>query len=78
MDQRKVRYPAGIKVLKFNNRNTRTMCEKCSKLTIKTSERRHWRHSSIFVVKFEHISHFVLVFLLLRILTGKKHPKIKL
>ena len=24
-----------------NNRNTRTMCEICSKLTIKTTERRH-------------------------------------
>ena len=25
----------------------------------------HWRHSGIFIVNFEHISHLVLVFLLL-------------
>ena len=42
--------PAGIYLLQVNNRNTRTRCEICSKLTIKTSE---------------HISHLVLVFLLL-------------
>ena len=35
------------------------------KLTIKTPERRHWRHSGVFIVNFEHISHLVLVFLLL-------------
>ena len=33
--------PAGIYLLKVNNRNTRTRCEICSKLTIKTPERRH-------------------------------------
>ena len=38
------------KSFKVNKRNTRTRCEICSKLTIKTSE---------------HISHLVLVFLLL-------------
>ena len=31
--------------------------EICSKLTIKTSDRRHWRRSSFFVDNFEHISH---------------------
>ena len=35
------------------------------KLMIKTPERRHWRRSGIFIVNFEHISHLVLVFLLL-------------
>ena len=39
--------------------NTRTMCEICSKLTIKTPERRYWRYftpcSSIFIVNFEHV-----------------------
>ena len=29
--------PAGIFLFKVNNRNTRTRCEICSKLTIKTS-----------------------------------------
>ena len=33
--------PAGIYLLKVNNRNTRTRCEIRSKLTIKTPERRH-------------------------------------
>ena len=43
--------------------NTRTRCEICSKLTIKTPERRQWRRSGVFIVNFEHISHLVLVFL---------------
>ena len=29
-------YPAGIYLLKVNNRNTRTTCEICSKLAIET------------------------------------------
>ena len=33
-------YPAGIYLLKVNNRNTRTRCEICSKLTVKATERR--------------------------------------
>ena len=33
-------YPANINMFKVNNRSTRTRCEICSKLTIKTSERR--------------------------------------
>ena len=33
-------YPAGNCMFKVNNRNTRTRCEICSKLTIKTPERR--------------------------------------
>ena len=55
------RNPAGIYVLKVNNRNTGKRCEVCSKLTIKTPE----LCSGVFIIKFEHISHFVLVFLLL-------------
>ena len=59
-------YPAGNYILtKANNRNTGTRCEICSKLTIKTPERRHWRRSGVFIVNFEHISHLVLVFILL-------------
>ena len=49
-------------MFKVNNRNTRTRCEIFSKLTINTSERRHWRRFGILIVNFEHISHFVLVF----------------
>ena len=42
-------------MFKVNNRNTRTSCKICSKLTIKKPERRHWRRSGIFIVNFEHI-----------------------
>ena len=58
-------FPVGNYMFKVNNRNTRTRCEKCSKLTVKTSELRYWRRSGVFIVNFEHISHLVLVFLLL-------------
>ena len=56
--------PAVIYLLKVNNRNTRTRCEKYSKLTIKTPERRQWHCSGIFIVNFKHNLHPVLVFLL--------------
>ena len=36
-------------------------------LTIKTPERRQWRRSGVFIVKFEHISHVFLAFLFLRV-----------
>ena len=48
--------PAGIHLLKVNNRNTRARCEMCSKLTV--------IRSGVFIVNFEHISHIVAVFLL--------------
>ena len=53
---------AGIYLLKVNNR---TRCEVCSKLTIETPERRQLRRFDVFIVNFEHVSPFVLVFLLL-------------
>ena len=56
--------PAGIYLLKAKNRNTRTRCEICSELTIKTPERNR-RRSGIFIINFEHISHLVLVLILL-------------
>ena len=47
---------------KVNNRNTRTRCEICSKLTIKTPERRHWQLwtyftpcPSVSMADFEHV-----------------------
>ena len=40
--------PASIYLLKVNNRKTKTRCETCSNLTIKTSERRHWHQIVIF------------------------------
>ena len=57
--------PANIYLFKFNNRNTGKRYELCSKLTIKTPERRHRRGSIVFIVNFEHVSHLFSVFLLL-------------
>ena len=58
-------YPAGNYMSKVSNRNTTTRCDIYSKLTVKIPERRQWRHSGIFIVNFEHISHLALVLLLL-------------
>ena len=38
--------------------NTRKKCEICSKLPIKTPKRRQWRGSGVFIVNFNHTSHF--------------------
>ena len=51
-------------MFKVDDRSTRISCEVCSKLTIKAPEQTHWRCSGVFIVNFQHISHFVLVFLL--------------
>ena len=51
-------YPANIDLFKANNRNTRQRCKICLELTIKTPARRYWRHSGMFIVNFDHISHF--------------------
>ena len=45
-----------IYLSKVNNGNTKAMCEICSKLTIKKSERRQWCRSVVFIVNFEQIS----------------------
>ena len=50
--------PVGIYLLKVNNRNTRKRSEICSKLKIKTPKQRHWCRSGVFIINFEHISHF--------------------
>ena len=49
VDTTYITIPAGNYMFKINNRNTGKKCEICSKL----------------IVNFEHISHLVLVFLLL-------------
>ena len=54
--------PDSIYLLKVNNRNIRKRCDICSKLTIKTPERRLWRRSGVFIVNFEHISHLFYYF----------------
>ena len=38
------------------NKKTRTRGEICSKLTIKTLERRQWRRSGVFIVNFEQVN----------------------
>ena len=37
----------------LTTKTLRSRCEICSKLTIKTSKRRHWRRSGVFVVTFD-------------------------
>ena len=44
-------------MFKVNNGNTRTRCEICSKLTIKTPERHYFTpYSSVFIVNLEQIN----------------------
>ena len=49
-------------MFKVNNKDTRTKCKICSKLTIETPEQHHCRRSGVLIVNFEHFSHLVLVF----------------
>ena len=58
-------HAANIFLFKVNNRNTWKTCSICWKLTIKTPKQRQWRHSGVFIVNFEYISHRCLVSLLL-------------
>ena len=46
-----------IYLFHVNNRNFKKGCEICSKLTIKTPEKRQWRLSGVFIVKSPHTSH---------------------
>ena len=61
----KMLIPTNIYLFKVNNGNFGKLCEICSKLTMKTPERRHWLRSGVFIVNFGHISHLFLIFLLL-------------
>ena len=55
--------PANIYMFKINDKNNTKRCDICSKLTIKTSERRQWCRSEVVTVNFEHVSPLYLVFL---------------
>ena len=44
------RFPANIYLFKVNNINTRKKWERCSKLTVKISERRQWRCSDVLLL----------------------------
>ena len=52
--------PVGNYMFKVNDIN-RTKWEIFSKLTMKIPKRRQWRRSGVFIVNFEHISHFFQV-----------------
>lgn len=52
--------PACVHLLKVNSGNTRSMFEIYSKLTVKTTEWRYLRRSSVFIPNFEQISGTVL------------------
>ena len=47
-----------------SNGNTRTICEFCSKVTVKKPELCHSRRSGVFITNFEQISHIVQIILL--------------
>ena len=53
-------YPFGIYLFKVIHWNTWTMSEIYPKLTIRTTERRLWRHFGDFIANFEHILQIVL------------------
>ena len=57
--------PADSYFFNVNNGNTRAMGKICSKLTIKTPEKRQWCRFGVFVINFEQILHIVQEFPLL-------------
>ena len=69
-------WPVNIYLFMDNNGNSRKRCEICSKLTIKTPERRRHR-SGVFSVNLEHTSKLFVVFLMLtlnrKMLAGYKN-----
>ena len=60
--------PANIYLFKVNKRNTRKRYEICSKLTIKTPERPHWRRSGVFSFNVFNVSWKIVNFELLLML----------
>ena len=48
--------PVGNYMLKVNSKNTRTRCEICLKLTIKTTERPDCCRSGVVIVNFEQVN----------------------
>ena len=48
--------PAKIFLFKANDGNTRTICEICSKLTIRTPQQRHLRRSGVSIVDGEQVN----------------------
>ena len=55
-------------MFKVNNRNGRTRCKICSKLTMKTPERRYWRlYFGVSIVNFEQIMPTAKVFNMVKV-----------
>ena len=63
---------ASIYLLKINDRNCRTRCKICIKLTIKTRVVLVSLFSRVFIVNYEQFSHLVLVLVLLTL--SRKMP----
>ena len=61
--------PINNYLLKVNSGNPWIISEICSKLTIKTPERRHLKRSSVFTLNFEQIP---LIFLVIPLMTLNK------
>ena len=61
------RFKTNLDLLKVNNIHTRLRCGICSKLTMNSTERYQWRRNDLFIDNFEHVSLFILVFLLLNL-----------
>ena len=57
--------PAGIYLFKASDGSKSKICGICSKLAIKTPERRHGHRSDVFISNFEQISHIALMLTLL-------------
>ena len=61
-----IRISANIYLLKINDRKSRKSCEICSKLTIKTPERRQGRRFGVLLLTLNIFHTVFLVFLLLK------------
>ena len=58
--KKSIRIPDNVYLFKVNHQITRSMCEICSKLTIKPPERRQFNGSVVFIVNSDYISRIVL------------------
>ena len=64
----KMSQPSTTSLKLAKKKKTRTRCEICSKLTIKTQKLGHWCRSGVFIGTFEYIAQLVLMFSLLTLI----------
>ena len=63
------KYPSRLlPVQNYQKKQTRTRCEICSKLAIKTQKLGYWCCSGVFIGTFEYIAQLVLMFILLTLI----------